>query len=363
MLISLILVSVVVVYALFIMGMDRANGGTPSAEPKAVPPSISIIVPVKDEMALIPYLYHALEMQLCCTSAELIFVNDHSTDGSREWLGANAVHSAVRIIDLEKGEEGKRAALHKAARMAGGEVLLFIDADVEPSECWLDEWTAKLQSTDADIWLGEVRKLPAKNFFERMVGFEWRSIMYVSRTMALSGVPVWANGAHMAVRRDSYLEFAEAGIGEAYPGSDDLFLIQWAYDHGKKVTAIWGDNGYVSIEMPQNIVQWWLQRLRWGGKCGTYQTRASVFLTSIIYFGNLAFVLIPFLAPSYWPVMLLKVLADAYASAGMNRKGSWRDVPAFLGLTLWYPLAFTVLGPMSQAFNMRWKGRPILDRF
>ncbi len=156
MLISLILVSVVVLYALFIMGMDRANGQVSVLESRALPPSISIIVPVKDEIALIPYLYHALEMQLCCTSAELIFINDHSTDGSREWLGANAMHSAVRIIDLEKGEEGKRAALHKAARMASGEVLLFIDADVEPSECWLDEWTAKLQSTDADIW----RRIP-----------------------------------------------------------------------------------------------------------------------------------------------------------------------------------------------------------
>jgi hypothetical protein len=167
----------------------------------------------------------------------------------------------------------------------------------------------------------------------------------------------------MAVRRDSYLEFIDTGIGAEYTGGDDLFLIQWAFNSGKKVTAIWGDNGHVQLEMPQNIVQWWLQRLRWGSKCGSYQSRASVVLTSVVYFGNLAFVLIPFLAPAFWPVMLLKVLADAYASAGMNRRGSWKDVPAFLALTAWYPLAISVLGPMSQAFNLHWKGRPILDRF
>jgi len=91
-------------------------------------PTISIIVPARNEEASLGTCLESLVAQTG-VQFEIIVVDDHSTDRTREIA---ASFTGVRIIDagpLPVGWTGKNNAVTAGARAAHGEWLLFTDAD------------------------------------------------------------------------------------------------------------------------------------------------------------------------------------------------------------------------------------------
>ena len=91
-------------------------------------PQISIIVPARNEEANLGSCLESLVTQTG-VSFEIIVVNDHSTDRTREIATS---FPDVRVIDagpLPPGWTGKNNAVATGARAAKGEWLLFTDAD------------------------------------------------------------------------------------------------------------------------------------------------------------------------------------------------------------------------------------------
>lgn len=82
---------------------------------------ISVIIPVLNEREHLP---HTLEQfQAISVPFEIIVVDGGSTDGSRQWL---AQQSGILVVDSERGR-GRQ--LQAGAKIATGEVLLFLHAD------------------------------------------------------------------------------------------------------------------------------------------------------------------------------------------------------------------------------------------
>jgi glycosyltransferase involved in cell wall biosynthesis len=95
---------------------------------------ISAIVPARDEEAGIARAVESLAAQP--EIAEIIAVNDQSTDRTAEILGELAKRFAqLRVLTLTEpppaGWTGKNRAVARGAESAQGEWLLFTDADVE----------------------------------------------------------------------------------------------------------------------------------------------------------------------------------------------------------------------------------------
>jgi len=93
-----------------------------------VHPEVSIIVPARNEEASLPACLQSLVSQQG-VEFEIIVVDDHSTDRTREIA---ASFSPVRVIDaapLSPGWTGKNNAVASGAREAQGDWLLFTDAD------------------------------------------------------------------------------------------------------------------------------------------------------------------------------------------------------------------------------------------
>lgn len=93
-------------------------------------PAVSVIVPARDEELS---LGHCLESILAQTGVtfEIIVVNDHSSDHTRE-IAASFSDRGVLVIDagqLPSGWTGKNNALVAGVKRARGEWLLFTDAD------------------------------------------------------------------------------------------------------------------------------------------------------------------------------------------------------------------------------------------
>ena len=95
-------------------------------------PFVSVIVPARDEERSIERTVRSLLAQTW-ESMELIVVNDRSTDSTGRILAA-IDDSRLRVINGEEpppGWLGKPHALHQGALQARGEILLFVDADIQ----------------------------------------------------------------------------------------------------------------------------------------------------------------------------------------------------------------------------------------
>jgi glycosyltransferase involved in cell wall biosynthesis len=87
--------------------------------------------------------------------AELIVVDNGSRDGTPEVVRtARLKHLAVRYVREERG--GQSLARNTGLAASSGEVILFTDDDVRPSEDWLERMAAPLLGNECDAVSGRV---------------------------------------------------------------------------------------------------------------------------------------------------------------------------------------------------------------
>lgn len=96
-------------------------------------PKLSVLVPARDEAKSIEQSVRSLLNQ-DYPDLNVIAVDDRSTDGTGETLDALAARypdlEVIHVRELPSGWLGKTHALHLGAYWAGGEWLVFTDADV-----------------------------------------------------------------------------------------------------------------------------------------------------------------------------------------------------------------------------------------
>lgn len=94
---------------------------------------VSILIPVFNERATFSALYKkVIAAPLGPLEKEIIIVDDHSTDGTKEQLQSLNGSPLTKILYHEKNL-GKGAALRTACKEATGDILLIQDADLEYS--------------------------------------------------------------------------------------------------------------------------------------------------------------------------------------------------------------------------------------
>jgi glycosyltransferase involved in cell wall biosynthesis len=91
---------------------------------------VSVVIPVFNERDNLAPLQQALREALAGRQAELIFVDDGSTDGSREELEGLAAEAGVRVVELRRNF-GQTAAIAAGIDHAAGDVIVLIDADLQ----------------------------------------------------------------------------------------------------------------------------------------------------------------------------------------------------------------------------------------
>ncbi len=104
----------------------RITGSGAPREPSSMP-AVSVIVPARNEAANLPRLLASIEPD-APSSLEVLVVDDGSTDATAQVARAQGA-TVLGAPPLPPGWRGKAWACHHGASGAGGEWLLFLDAD------------------------------------------------------------------------------------------------------------------------------------------------------------------------------------------------------------------------------------------
>ena len=120
------------------------------------PPRLSMVVPTLNRRDSVLRLLRALHCQSApAPTFEAIVVVDGSTDGTLEAVRAHTAPFALRAIALPRS--GRARARNEGVRAAAGEIVLFLDDDMEPAPGLVAEHIARHAATDV---LGVVGAVP-----------------------------------------------------------------------------------------------------------------------------------------------------------------------------------------------------------
>src|SRR5258705_10033141 len=97
---------------------------------------LSIVVPLFNEVATIAELHRRLNavLLLLGTAAEIVYVDDGSSDGTRAALEALAVHDERIVLVPLARNYGQTAALAAGFDAAEGAVIVAMDGDLRSEE-------------------------------------------------------------------------------------------------------------------------------------------------------------------------------------------------------------------------------------
>jgi chlorobactene glucosyltransferase len=155
---ALISAAVITVILIVIAGITILNVFTMlrlgRARQSDMQPKLSVLIPARNEAAVIEGTVTALLAQ-GYRNFELILLDDNSTDGTADLVRQAAEGDPrLRVINgqpLPDGWAGKNWACHQLSQAAGGEYLVFTDADVRWGDGALQALVNELADTRADV--------------------------------------------------------------------------------------------------------------------------------------------------------------------------------------------------------------------
>jgi len=143
---------------------------------------LSIILPVYNEEGNLNELYRELKAALTNIQAEVIAVNDGSTDGSRAVLENLAKEDkSLKVINLSRNY-GQTAALSAGFDKATGEVLIPMDADLQNDPADIPRFLAEIdkgfdvvagwRKERKDSWLRRLPSFLANKLISKITGIK-----------------------------------------------------------------------------------------------------------------------------------------------------------------------------------------------
>jgi glycosyltransferase involved in cell wall biosynthesis len=340
--------------------------GPASTEQTNREPVVSVIIPARNEEACLGGCLESLVAQTG-VPFEIIVVDDHSTDRTREIA---ASFPNVRVIEagpLPSGWTGKNNAVTTGARQASGQWLLFTDADTVHLPGSIARALAEAGENAAELLSYSPEQI-AVSFWEMAtlpVVFAELARQYPPSKVSdpLSAIAA-ANGQFILIRRDTY---ETVGGHASIAGNilEDVALARAVKSSGRKIRFRYAADA-VCTRMYRNYAQ---LRDGWTKNLALVFPKpgwlaAQTFLWWAFPFANL---LLPLFVPSivhraWWFMPGALVFAR---NTGRMRRANFDLAMEFLGALFGMPMFAYLLLRSKRAHakgKVTWKGRTYSDK-
>ena len=169
-----------------------------------------MIVPTLQEVDNIVPLVAQIE-QTKVSFSEIIFVDDGSTDGTREKIRELTTVHRVRLIERDGAERGLAGAIVAGANASSADVLVVLDADLSHPPEKIPALLQPVLANEADLVIGS-RYVPGGATPGWPVWRRFLSRLASALAYPLTGVRD-SMGGFFAIRRECLLRFAKPAAG------------------------------------------------------------------------------------------------------------------------------------------------------
>jgi len=328
-------------------------------------PKVSVVIAMRNEESEIIRLIAELKKQIYPTDKlEFILVNDHSNDSTLELLQQSTVDN-LKIVNMPDGEVGKKNAIKKAVALAEGEIILATDADCSFSPTWGQTMASYFADSNIKLVSGPVGFHKQRGVFQSLQALEFASLIGSGAGAIGIDSAIFCNGANMAYRKDVFLQVNNFENDIAASG-DDVFLLHSIKEKYPKTIAFAKDeNAIVITEGAQSLKAFINQRKRWTAKSSSYKDFASIYVSYLVLFVNLAIVFLfamQFFSQQYFELFILfyiaKFIADLFLLYPVLRFFKRTDLIRWIfPFELFYSFYIVLIVVLSFTKSFEWKGR------
>lgn len=327
---------------------------------------ISVLIAMRNEMDNLPFQKNQLLDILTDENVEVVIIDDHSDDGSSEWLKNNIMHPRFRFFHLPDGLEGKKNALKYGLDRIACTLVIMTDADCIVQPGWALHIAGVMEKEKASMLIGPVMLKKGHTFFENLQMIEFTGIQALTAGTALLGLPVSCNGANLAYNTDS-LAVLKTGLSSPTPSGDDIFVLHELKKNRKKISCTLSPKALVITNAEKKIPEFLNQRSRWAKKTIHFRYLPSVIVLLIISNLYLSFLLSVFLTLAHIQFLIaclgifaVKTLADTLLITTFALKTGFKlplryILPAGLFSVIYPPILFFY----TIFTTIQWKGRKI----
>ena len=325
---------------------------------------LTLIVPYRNEERRIQELLSSLEKQndISCIS-KIIFINDHSSDSSKEiidnWLFKQAYASKSLSLDEFSG---KKRAIDLGLKYTYSDYVMVMDADISFNKSFLKNLNLNL-NLDYDLYLTCVIE---KNciVWSKIISF---SLSVISLGMAKLGFPILANGAGLIFKKETYNKLNPFESNFTISSGDDMYLLKIFNENNKLIKPLYNHDLIIKTQGPNNILEMINRSLRWSGKMRNSGLLLAKIFGFLVLLCNILIIplslsfLIDYQLYYLIPI-LLKLSADILVLiVGSAFYKDYFMIKYSLPMFLLYPfLLLAILFLQIINFKIKWKGRDVL---
>lgn len=332
--------------------------------------SYSIIIPFRDEIENLKDIYFdLLDLKFDQNRIEVLFIDDHSSDGSLEWLGKLDMPDNFKLLSSSK--MGKKQALIKAISMATGNYIITTDADCKLHPLWIKSINETIELSKPKLLVQPV----IANFEDKLVcQFQYfDSLSLLGINMAVYNFqkyPTLASGANLVFHKDTFTKIEPFKDNVNITSGDDMFLLDSFVKHfSNSIVLNYSPENLVITKSESSWIKLIDQRMRWVGKMKRFNNSTSFFLGLLSLMVQVMLIGLLFLSAyfqNYYAflfvsIWLFKSTVDYLflrrVAVYVDQKVSWLNVFVLEPVYMIFVPLITVL---SLFKNPKWKGREIL---
>lgn len=346
-----------------------------SSDNAAITESISVVVPARNEEAVIEQcILSLLQQSYPKELLEIIIVDDHSTDTTAAVVQRYAGRG-VRLLSLPEKKMNsrpviahKKKAIETAIHASSGNLIVTTDADCTFHKDWLVTIAAFHAQRKAKLIVAPVRIRPGNSLLHIFQSMDFAILQGITAASVHKRFHNMCNGANLAYEKAAFNGVNGFEHIDHIASGDDLLLME-------KINGRYPD-AIAYLNAPEAIVEtlpapdwkaFFNQRIRWASKTGQYKDKRILLVLSLVYLLNLLLLILlaGSLLQSGWLLfftvaVFYKTLIEwDFVKAVLTGFGLRHLMPWFIPLQPLH-IAYTVIAGLCGSFgSYAWKGRKV----